>query len=70
MEQIKTNEISSLLKKQLNDNLGKLIMIRKDINQLNQAFKITKNKTNFSKEYLFDVFTKYELYEENEGFVF
>ena len=29
--------------KQLNNNLGKLIMIQKDINQLNQAFKITKN---------------------------
>ena len=55
---------------QLNDNLGKIIMIQKDINLLNQAFKITKNKSNFSKEYLFDVFTKYELYEESEGFVF
>ena len=63
-------KIDDSLLKQLNDNLGKIIMIQKDINHLNQAFKITKNKSNFSKEYLFDVFTKYELYEESEGFVF
>ena len=63
-------KIDDNLLKQLNNDLGKLIMIQKDINQLNQAFKITNNKNNFSKEYLFDVFTKYELYEEREGFVF
>ena len=63
-------KINDNLLKQLNEDLGKLIMIQKDINQLNQAYKITKNKTNYSKEYLFDVFTKYELYEESEGFVF
>ena len=63
-------KIHDNLLKQLNDDLGKLIMIQKDSDQLNQAFKITKNKSNFSKEYLFDVFTKFELYEESEGFVF
>jgi len=58
------------LLQQLNDELGKMIMIQKNINELNQALKITKNNNKFSKEYLFDVFTKYELYKEKEGFVF
>ena len=63
-------KINDNLLKQLNDDLGKIVMIQKETNQLNKAFKITKNNNNFSKEYLFDVFTKYELYEESEEFVF
>ena len=38
--------------------------------KLFNAYKIIKNNNNYTKEYLFDVFTKYELYEESEGFVF
>ena len=45
-------------------------MIQKVGNYLNHAYKIIKKHNSYSKEYLFDVFTNYELYEESEGFVF
>ena len=55
---------------QLNENSGKLIMIKKDYSHLSKAIKITKNGKNLNQEYLFDVFSNYELYEEKEGFKF
>jgi protein-L-isoaspartate(D-aspartate) O-methyltransferase len=55
---------------QINNNMGKIIMIEKDSSHLSQAIKITKNNNNTSKEYLFDVFSKYILYEEKKGFEF
>ena len=64
------NYLKDMIKQQLNSELGKIIMIQKVGNYLNQAYKIIKNHNNYTKEYLFDVFTKYELYEESEGFVF
>ena len=45
-------------------------MIEKIRDQLNQAYRITKNDGNLSKEYLFDVFSKYALYEDKEEFKF
>ena len=45
-------------------------MIKKEDNYLSKAIKITKNDNNLSEEYLFDVFSKYELYKEKKGFVF
>ena len=62
--------LKDMIKHQLNNELGKIIMIQKVGNYLNQAYKIINNHNNYTKEYLFDVFTKYELYEESEGFVF
>ena len=64
------NHLKDMIKQQLNNELGKIIMIQKVGNYLNYAYKIIKNHNNYTKEYLFDVFTKYELYEESEGFVF
>ena len=64
------NHLKDMIKQQLNNELGKIIMIQKVGNYLNHAYKIIKNHNNYTKEYLFDVFTKYELYEELEGFVF
>jgi len=64
------NHLKDMIKQQLNNELGKIIMIQKVGNYLNHAYKIIKNHNNYTKEYLFDVFTKYELYEESEGFVF
>ena len=55
---------------QLSKNLGKLIMIKRESQILSRAVKITRNKDKFSEEYLFDVFSKYELYEKEKGFVF
>ena len=63
-------KIDSMIYEQLSDQLGKMIMIKKIKDQLNQAYRITKNDGNLSKEYLFDVFSKYELYEEKEEFKF
>ena len=45
-------------------------MIQKEKNNFRKAIKITKNLDNFSYEYLFDVFSKYELFKEKEGFKF
>jgi len=55
---------------QLSGNLGKIIMIKRENENLSQAIKITKNINNLSSEYLFDVFSKYELYREKEEFQF
>ena len=59
-----------LILNQLNENLGKLIMIRKVNVNFCKAVSITKNKDSFSEDYLFDVFSEYELYEEQKGFEF
>ena len=55
---------------QLSDQFGKIIMIKKIKDQFNQAYRITKNDGNLSTEYLFDVFSKYELYQDKEEFEF
>ena len=55
---------------QLNSNLGKIIMIQKENDYLNQAIKIVNNDNKFSTQYLFDVFSNYKLYEEKERFIF
>ena len=55
---------------QLSSNLGKVVMIKRENIYLSKAIKITKNNKNFSKEYLFDIFSKYDLIEENKGFEF
>jgi len=62
--------LQNVIRQQINKNQGKIILIQKDGDYLNQAFKIIRNHDKYSKEYLFDVFTKYELYEENKGFIF
>ena len=64
------NKISEKILNQLNKSQGKLIMIEKENNNLSKAIKITKNENNYSKEYLFDVFSKYELFSEKKGFKF
>ena len=45
-------------------------MIKKTSNYLCKAYKFTKFDNNYSNEYLFDVFTKYELYKKDANFVF
>ena len=63
-------EVSEKFLKQLSPNLGKIIMVKKISNDLGKAEKITMNKNNISNEFLFDVFSKYELYSEIEEFIF
>jgi len=63
-------EVSKELFKQLSPDLGKIIMVKKVSDDLGKAEKITINKNNISNEFLFDVFSKYELYSEVEEFIF
>ena len=63
-------KIDSNIYDQLSDKLGKIIMIKQIRDQLSKAYRITKSDGNLSKEYLFDVFTEYELYLEKEEFSF
>ena len=58
------------VKSQLNINYGRLIMIEKIQEDLCKGVLITKNKEHYNKEVLFDVFTKFELYEYDNDFVF
>ena len=64
------NRIDENILNQLSNNLGQIIMIENCYENLNKAFKIVRNKNNFSKEFLFDVFSSYRLYDEVEGFIF
>ncbi len=63
-------ELSYSLKEQVNKNNGTIIMIKKLNNDLCKAMKIIKNNDDYSQQYLFDVFTKHELFREKEKFVF
>ena len=63
-------DVNECLLNQLSDDLGQMIMIKKNSENLSKAIKITKNKNNFSREFLFDVFSSYELYKEKRGFEF
>ena len=63
-------KISAKIKNQLNSQSGKIIMIKKFNNFLSKAYKITKNEDNYSKQFLFDVFTSYELLKKKDEFIF
>ena len=62
--------IPSSFKKQLCSNFGKMIIIKKASNLLCKAYRITKNHNHYSNEFLFDIFTKFELYKDESKFVF
>ena len=47
-----------------------MIFIKKINDNLCKAIRITKVNENYNDEYLFDVFTNFELYKEKESFVF
>ena len=55
---------------QLESDLGIIIMVEKVDNELSKAYKVVKNKKNTNKEYLFDIFTKFELISSKKDFVF
>ena len=64
------DNLSQLLKEQVIQNDGTIIMIKKVSNDLCKAVKIIKNNNDFTTEYLFDVFTRYELIKSKEEFIF
>ena len=45
-------------------------MIKKFNPNLCKAYKITNNNNVYTNEFLFDVFTKYELYKNETNFIF
>ena len=49
---------------------GRIIYIEKINEELSKAYKIHKFENNFSKEFLFDVFSSFELTKKEEGFNF
>ena len=63
-------ELLDTIKKQISPNSGRIIMIKKINPYLCKAYKITNNDNTYTNEFLFDVFTKYELYENETKFVF
>ncbi len=63
-------ELLDTIKKQISPNSGRIIMIKKINHYLCKAYKITNNDNTYTNEFLFDVFTKYELYENETKFVF
>ncbi len=55
---------------QLNQSQGRLIMIEKINKDLGKGILITRNKKNYNKEILFDVFSQFSLYQNKEEFIF
>ena len=64
------DKVPNSLKDQLSFQQGRMIMIEKTSDHLCKAYKIIKINNNYTKEYLFDVFTKYELFKNDTEFVF
>ena len=62
--------ISNTIKSQANPKSGKIIMIKKLNSFLCKAYKIINEDNSYSNEYLFDVFSKYELYKNETKFIF
>jgi protein-L-isoaspartate(D-aspartate) O-methyltransferase len=63
-------EMLDAIKKQVSSNSGRIIMIKKINPYLCKAYKITNNSNIYTNEFLFDVFTKYELYKNETNFIF
>ena len=63
-------EVLDTIKKQVSPNSGRIIMIKKINSYLCKAYKITNNNNAYTSDFLFDVFTKYELYKNETKFVF
>ena len=49
---------------------GRIIYIEKINKELSKAYKMTKFENNYSKEFLFDVFSNFYLTRKEEGFKF
>ena len=63
-------EVLNTIKNQVSSKSGKIIMIKKINPHLCKAYKITNNDNAYTSDFLFDVFTKYELYNIETKFVF
>ena len=63
-------EMLDTIKKQVSPNSGRIIMIKTINPYLCKSYKITNINNIYTNEFLFDVFTKYELYKNETKFVF
>ena len=63
-------EVLDTIKKQVSPNSGRINMIKKINPYLCKAYKITNNDNTYTNNFLFDVFTKHELYKNETKFVF
>ena len=64
------DKVSSIIKEQLSLDSGKILMIKITSESFCKGFKITKNNNNYTKEFLFNAFSKYRLYNKEEKFIF
>ena len=64
------SDVSNTIKSQVSTKSGKIIMIKKLNSFLCKAYKIINEDNSYSNEYLFDVFSKYELYKDETKFIF
>ena len=55
---------------QLNEDNGRMVYIKKIKDDLSKAYILTKNKKNYYKEYLFDVFSEFSIDKLNSNFRF
>ena len=49
---------------------GRILYIEKINDELSKAYKMTKFENNYSKDFLFDVFSNFYLTKKEEGFIF
>tara|TARA_B100001123_G_C15313746_1_gene1025371 strand:+ start:144 stop:806 length:663 start_codon:yes stop_codon:yes gene_type:complete len=64
-------DLTKNIKDQINFNSGKIVFIKKIDDFLCKAYKIKYFRNNFQVHFLFDVFSKYELYKkEKTEFIF
>ena len=63
-------KINENLKKQLKNNGGRLIYIKKVYDNLGKAYKVIRNDDIYSSEYLFDVMCTYQIEDKEEEFNF
>jgi len=63
-------ELLDTIKNQVSPNSGRIIMIKKINSYLCKAYKIINNNNIYTNDFLFDVFTEYELYKNETKFVF
>tara|TARA_Y100001970_G_C14225099_1_gene855145 strand:- start:2107 stop:2766 length:660 start_codon:yes stop_codon:yes gene_type:complete len=64
------NKLSNRIISQLNLNNGRLIYIKKQKDDLSKAYKLTKNNNLHKSEYLFDVFSMFEIDKAENEFIF
>ena len=63
-------KINENIKKQLQNNGGRLIYIKKVYDNLGKAYKVIRNDDMYSSEYLFDVMCTYQIEDKEEEFNF